>query len=307
MTLSRRIIASESEWLSWRQHDVTASEISALTGDHPFLTRYGLWMLKAGKIEREPENEEMRRGRRLEKVALEMAFEDHPEWDYASPLADEKVYLSETTLRLGATPDAILLSDSSLLLEIKTLSESTFKNRWIDGPPRHVLDQVLIGMTLSSVRKGVVAAMVITYSGRLRMHYFEVEDDQERIKRLIEEVKGFWQSIADGIEPEPDFCSDLELIRKIPSTGGEIDLTGDNEVLELREKFDFHRMNESVSKKAMDEIKAKMLHKMRGAGSAVFNSRPIARVATVTKKEHVVKASTYPMFKFVTEKGTKDE
>jgi hypothetical protein len=69
----KRPIASESSWLEWRTYDVTAREISALTGDHPFLSRSALWMLKSGKIAPEPENEEMRRGRKLEKLALPLS------------------------------------------------------------------------------------------------------------------------------------------------------------------------------------------------------------------------------------------
>jgi hypothetical protein len=36
MEVLKRPITSELSWLEWRSHDVTASEISALTGDHPF-------------------------------------------------------------------------------------------------------------------------------------------------------------------------------------------------------------------------------------------------------------------------------
>lgn len=333
MTVLIRSIASELEWLEWRQHDVTASEISALTGDHPFLTKYGLWQLKAGKIEREPENEEMKRGRKLEPVAMEMAFEDHPEWGYGKKSIDliksgrEKNYLSDRSLRIGASPDAVLFSDSWFVLEIKTLSESAFKEHWEDGSPLHILDQIRIGMWLADVRKGTVAAMVITYSGQLRMHYFDVVDDEKprlhyldhpehekiviechpRVHRLIEETQAFWQSITNGIEPEPDFGRDLDLIRKTPLTGAEIDLTGDNEILKLRDNYALHSVAETFNKKQKDEIKARILHKMKGASTAIFDGQPIARVSMIRKKERVVKESTYPMLRFVNQKGESSE
>jgi YqaJ-like viral recombinase domain len=107
--ITKREITSEAEWLSWRLPNVNGSEISALPGDHPWVSRYGLWMLKAGKIEPEPENEEMKRGKRLEQVALAMAFDDHPNWSPTGQTTEVgKVYYSDPEWRIGATPDAVI-------------------------------------------------------------------------------------------------------------------------------------------------------------------------------------------------------
>jgi predicted phage-related endonuclease len=69
---------SRADWLDIRKGFVGASEAAALIHCHPYLTLTHLWALKAGRIDPEPENPAMRRGKLLEPVALEMLAEERP-------------------------------------------------------------------------------------------------------------------------------------------------------------------------------------------------------------------------------------
>jgi hypothetical protein len=187
------------------------------------------------------------------------------------------------------------------LLEIKTTTERGFQKYWSDGPPIWVLDQTRIGMWMTGCKRGVIACMVITFSGALRMEYFDVEQDETRLADLKGASMVFWQSIEDNMPPEPDFGRDLELLQRAPS-GDEIDLSADNEVLELRDKYQVHKFSVAQSEMRLREIKGRMLHKMRGAARAIVHGEVIAVVGTVTKKAHAVKESTYQTFKFTEER-----
>jgi predicted phage-related endonuclease len=80
--MSKQVItpASRADWLDTRKGFTGASEIASLLHCHPDLTLMHLWALKAGKIDPEPENPAMRRGKLLEAPALEMLAAERPDW-----------------------------------------------------------------------------------------------------------------------------------------------------------------------------------------------------------------------------------
>jgi predicted phage-related endonuclease len=80
MSKQRVTPKSRADWLDIRKGFVGASEAAALLHCHPYLTLTHLWALKAGKIDPEPENPAMRRGKLLESVALEMLAAERPDW-----------------------------------------------------------------------------------------------------------------------------------------------------------------------------------------------------------------------------------
>ena len=57
-------------WLALRKQDVTASDAGALLGIHEFKTLLDLYGNKTGTLKEQPENDAMRRGKKLEGVAV---------------------------------------------------------------------------------------------------------------------------------------------------------------------------------------------------------------------------------------------
>ena len=63
-----------------RQRDVTASQIAALLGVHPYVTPFQLWAEKTGKlVPVQDDNAVLRRGRLLEGGGVQMAAEEMPD------------------------------------------------------------------------------------------------------------------------------------------------------------------------------------------------------------------------------------
>src|SRR5215475_12203164 len=79
--IERRTITSRDEWLEWRKPFVTASQVGALFGAHPYLTALKLYCMKAGMEFPEKDNPAMRRGRLFEPAVALAVSEERPEWE----------------------------------------------------------------------------------------------------------------------------------------------------------------------------------------------------------------------------------
>src|SRR6266702_1736326 len=114
-------IESREHWLSQlRPADVTASVAGALLGVHPYMTAFGLYLLKAKQITEDPEETgPMRRGRLLESVAVQILREDRPDWTiHDHPIG---YYYRDPASRIGATPD-MLVTDEHCKLGVVQLN-----------------------------------------------------------------------------------------------------------------------------------------------------------------------------------------
>jgi len=237
-------IADRESWLRLRQADVTASVAGALLDVHPYISKFALWALKSGRVEADPtDSPQLRRGRLLEPVAVEMLREERPRWKIEQP----GVYLRDPTARLGATPDvyAYCRENGMGVVQIKTVEPNAFRRSWQgeDGaaePPLWVVLQAIIEAHLSGAQWAAVAAMVVGFG--IEMHIVPVPIHAGVIDRIKDETAAFWNMVAEGIEPQPDFNSDGAMLARLYSVdnGQEIDLSGDNylpEILDERENL----------------------------------------------------------------------
>ena len=101
-------IENPKQWHALRRGVVGASEAGALCGVHEYQTYYGLWARKAGKIPDAEDNPAMERGRRLEKVAVEMIRERFP-----SCGGESSAPLGLATLPVPISKSWVLASDPS--------------------------------------------------------------------------------------------------------------------------------------------------------------------------------------------------
>lgn len=68
------------EWWAARETGLGGSEIAAVMGFSPWVSRFTLWHRKAGLVGEEADNKGMSWGRRLEDVIAEKFEEDHPDF-----------------------------------------------------------------------------------------------------------------------------------------------------------------------------------------------------------------------------------
>jgi len=234
--IERRKITDRAEWLEWRKRDVTASTVGGLFGCHPYVTALRLYAEKRG-TEFEPldDNKILRRGRWLEPAIGKAVGEMEPAWQ----LTPATEYYRDPDLRLGATPDFLLLDEQGRggVLQAKTAAPHIYQRDWQGGkePPLWILLQAATEMLLTDTQFAVVAVMVVDpFSLDVTLSRFERGAAVE--EKIIRQVKKFWQMVEAGEEPEPDFGRDDAVIRALhprADRGSLLDLRSSNEVMDM--------------------------------------------------------------------------
>lgn len=263
---------SRAQWLAARAEDVTASQVAALFGDHPFITRYQLWHEKAGTLQAPTaETDAMRRGRLFEPVAVEMLREDRPDWDIEYSTA-EMAYYRDPDLRLGATPDLIVTHPERGrgVVQIKTVSAADYATKWRDDdgaeePPFWIALQAEVERHVTGGSWAAVAPLVIGSRFDVTLPILEVPQVDGLIDRLGRAALAFWASIDAGQEPEPDYVSDAGAIAERyadEDPEGALDLTSDGAIDALltsrAEWLDLRRQANAGINRIDAEIKHRM-------------------------------------------------
>jgi predicted phage-related endonuclease len=262
MTIEHRTIISRAEWLEWRKPFVTASQVPALFGAHPYLTALRLYMEKAGVEFEEKDNPVMRRGRLLEPAVGLAVAEERPEWT----IRPAKEFWFDRERRIAATPDFFIEGDPRGLgiLQAKSAAPSVFQRDWSAGTevPFWIMLQALTEMMLTDAAFGTVAVLCVDPFD-LICSIHEIQRHPAAEAKIIAAVKQFWDDVEQGREPTPDYGKDAALISILvpreSSPDKTIDLSGNNELPEmLAERALLHsriRMDEARCKEIETEIK----------------------------------------------------
>jgi putative phage-type endonuclease len=259
MSMIERIpIPDRSAWLALRRRDITASDIGALFGCHPYRSPLQVFADKVGEGYDRGDNSAMRRGRILEPAVAAAVAEEKPDWKI------EKVteYLRDPDLRLGATPDWFVHDKHGLgVLETKTAEPSVFDRDWKSGPPLAWTLQCLVQMMLTDASWGAVAVLVM--SRDFPVYIYDVPRHEGAEARITEKVRAFWAAIEAGQQPPADFTKDGQVIAamfKREHEGSIVDLSGHNrmpEILDRRAELAGVLKDAEAEKDAIDaEIKA---------------------------------------------------
>lgn len=295
--IESRIVTDRNEWLKWRLGDITASDVAALFGLSPFKTALGVWAEKTGNAPAIHETMLMRRGRWLEPAVLEALRETYP-----SNLVEKlNVYLRDSELRLGATPDAWMTGQGGRLIECKVISRPVF-DAWPldeDGgtlPPIYYALQTLTGAMLAGASAAMLACLVIdTYSADLVI--FHVERDERAEQNIREGVAAFWELTALGERPAADYGEDGALIARLYRPKEEqaaIDLSGDNLLPAILAEREGLKGRIKADEARCEAIKAEVVTKLNGAPMAICGNWQI-RHKMVHQPEAIRKATSYPM------------
>jgi putative phage-type endonuclease len=232
--IERHVITDRASWLARRAQDLTASDIAAAVGVSPFKTSLALYAEKTGHLMPDPETPIMRRGRHMERTAISMLREEHPDWDIKYPL---DLYWRDPELRLGATPDAeaIIPGHGRTNIQIKVVGQKKFDSGWVAGPPLAYQLQTLCEGMLMEADHSLLVALVDGYSS-LTLETFDVARNAEAEARIREHAMSFWDNIRTGKRPQADLARDAETLAILyPQSVPEpvLDLSHDNELPEL--------------------------------------------------------------------------
>lgn len=141
-------VSGAPDWLAARQRRVGGSDIGAVMGHSPFVTRDNLLWIKAGLMPPQSETEAMWRGTVLEPAVITYLLKRHQlEIDVERSAT---TWVADDDDRLLYNPDGI--TTTNVLLEAKTTSDRATERGWgragTDQIPRHYLEQVTWGMGL---------------------------------------------------------------------------------------------------------------------------------------------------------------
>jgi len=250
--IERKPIVDRSEWLSWRKRDVTASTVGALFGVHPYITALRLYAEKRGtEFQDDDNNKVLRRGRWLEPAVAKAVSELRPEWDITAP----NVYLRQPDLRLGCTPDFLICDHGRIgVLQCKTVAPSVFERDWLKGNdvPLWVTLQTLTEMMLCDAAFGAVAVLLVD-PHNMDCVILDVPRHEGSERKIAQAVQSFWQQVANGIEPDPNFDRDAGVIKALSpreTPGKVLDCTGLNSLPQML-------VNRAAYMAIIDDAKAK--------------------------------------------------
>jgi predicted phage-related endonuclease len=269
-------------WLGLRQKDVTASIAAAVLNAHPYTTPYQIWAEKTGRVEHDSEETEaMERGNLLEPVAVAMVCKRHPEWAVHYE-GDVKTYFRAPEFRIGATPDAFIEipgREGRGNLQIKSAAESAFREFWVDPdtgdivPPTWIAVQAIVEAKLTGCSYAMVAVVVVTWRGNLRLHVVDIPLHGRVWRRLIDKVGEFWSLVDGGGEPPVDWERDGRTVLDVYSTSqiDKRDLSEDFGLDVLIGKYKALKDQEAAAKKQAEELRPQIIYAL-GNSEAGFTA-----------------------------------
>ena len=271
----------EKQWLELRTKDITSTEVSALFGISPYMTKFELWHRKhRGEVVKFDPNERMKWGTRLQD-AIAAGIAEENKWSVMRMTE----YIRDPELRAGASFDFSLDTYESEnsepgLLEIKNVDSLQFKNEWtqddegnIEAPP-HIEIQVQHQLMVSMRRFAYIGALV----GGNKLVLIKRTRDENVIRRIREVIAEFWGTIEANIPPSPDFEKDADFIKdlyKYAEPGTIMDARGNSDILDMCLEYKRLQAVRDEAENKRDAIKAKLLtiignaEKVQGEGFSI--------------------------------------
>ncbi len=315
-------IEDRASWLAMRQSDVTASVAAALVGVHPWQTAFGLHMLKSGQAHEEVDSEPRIEGDRIifppaarglsfERVVIEHVQALRPDWTIDYPLAR---YWRLPGSRIGCTPDALAADPARPgfgVVQVKTTSDFVFGKEWTDPDTRDVTIPLWIAiqaMVEAKVTGASWAAVAVMMTGlRTETVLIDIPIHNALWQRLQGEVALFWDRVAAGTPPDPDYNRDGALIARLyaDSDGDTITIEGDKAerlsiVLMQREALKAREADGNAANKDRKPLDAEIIHILGNAEAGRLPDGRIIKARTTRRDGYQVAPTSY---RTVTVKG----
>lgn len=260
-------IAPDKDALFRAKH-VGASEVSALFGCNPWLTEFELWHRKTGAIatpdfnavkpDGTPENERIYWGVKLEAAIIEAAKERYGYVD-----REDKGPLSNGA-GLGGHPDRPVNCPQRgpIILETKMVDWLEFK-KWGDEPP---LNYLLQGNTYAGLDYVNGFDMLVLVGGN-KLERIQYDFRPKLFAEAERRVKAFWQSVADGRAPKPDYTRDGNALKDLYADQSDetVDLMGDNRAAICAAEYLTAAAEEKVARDRKEAAQAELVDKIKDA------------------------------------------
>ena len=261
-----------------RRTFVGGSEVAALFGEHPYVTKYQLFMQKAGRLPEKKSDERMEAGQWMEPAVANWAA-------YKKVWVIAKAAPVPARNRIGGSPDYDIQGFLPGVLEIKT-TDWLMAKRWDadDDPPLAWQLQLQHYLGLTGCSWGALAVLV----GGNDLRIFRYDFRPAIWNAIQVACAEFWASIDAGTPPAPDWTADAAIVARIYAAsvkGKTLDLTGDNRVPILADEYLAAAAEAKAAEARKDAARAEILAKIGDADLATCGAYKISAAA--------VAASTY--------------
>lgn len=179
---------------------ISASQVAALWGASPYVTRWMLYHWARGTVSLdEPENVRMEMGLRFEAAILDLAAR---ELRLDVTQNAENRYRRHESIRLGCTVDS-LVTDPALgvgIVEAKNVDSMVWRQDWNEtAAPKHIEIQLQAQMLVLGASWGAIAALV----GGNRFLLYRREPNRRLWASMEAQVRAFWDEVEAEREPSP--------------------------------------------------------------------------------------------------------
>ena len=213
-------------WLAERRTGIGGSEVAALFGEHPFVSRLDLYRRKVGEFDEEPQNLQMLRGQMLEPIAAERYEQETGRQTRRQPLRRHPVH----DFLICSVDRQILAGDDNETgpLELKVPGYQVFTEIRRQGLRPYMLLQ---GQHEALVWDYDYTGFGILHADSFKLLHFDVEADPEVQTQIIEAAGNFWNDHVIPRKPPQDDAPAPDI--KVPEgVGAEI-----TQAPERREQF----------------------------------------------------------------------
>jgi putative phage-type endonuclease len=295
--MTRIPVRDLAHWHELRRTRIGSSDQPALWGVSPYKTLYQLWHEKRGTLAEEDlsDNKRVVFGKHLEagianamadlfhlRIRKADAYVEHPRLPGMGASLDFEIWCH---------PDGAAVSDerpathASLLVpfEIKNVDYLVWRDQWLhEGhgataehePPEHIDIQVQHQIACTGAPFAFVGVLV----GGNTPHLVRRERHPGVVAAVERKVTAFWDSIAAGAEPSPDYGRDLQAMERtmLSIDADAIDMRGDSRFEALMAEYAEAKAIENDAGLRADVCRAEALDLMQGAQRVITNGGSIA-------------------------------
>ena len=258
-------IDDRDKWLELRKSDVTGTEVSVLFDNHYNLDLFTYWHQKRGTLESTFEDTNLTFWGRNNEEAIARGIYELEKWEEEGwHLKKATSYYRHPSIQgSGATLDYILCnehSDFNIALEIKNVSEISFKTLWMrDGkqsPPLYYEWQLQQQLSVTGFGAGLIACLV----GGNQHHIFIRKRNERAISAIERKIPEFWAMGEPDINMHDMPESTLKALYQPDKSI--IDLTDDLEVDYWFTVHENRRKEQKEAEKQADHARLQLLKRM---------------------------------------------
>lgn len=299
---------TKPEWLRFRQKGIGGSDIASVCGINSWKSPLALWHEKTEKIkDDEKENLPAELGIFLEPF-MKGKFEKwikKEEGQIVTVVSVPYILQHKTNPIALANVDGAFIHPEKLacLTEYKTTSEFFYKQWENDNLPDNYYMQTQWYLYVTGLKYCYLSFLI----GNRKFAVLVIERNQEVIDEMVEKADYFWNTfVVPKVAPAPtgDISSSIALKSMYPKEkeGTIVDFTGDSDLEHNFAKVEFVNTEIKGLKEELEANKQAIQAK-QGVAEVLICGERKATWREQIRKEYIVKASKFRMFRISKNKG----